>query len=132
MEIYFKRTGGFMGRSIMRMVDTAVLPHEKATALRTLVTQADFFELPSETAVSSSIADQFEYTVLIDDGKTHRHRIKRGDSTIPSTLWPLMRELTTLTHSEYGRAIDDIPIGDGGGDDNFSPAAVPHRPPLQP
>ncbi len=110
MEIYFKRTGGFMGRSIMGMVDTAVLPNEEAAALRTLVTQADFFELPSETAVSSSMADQFEYTVLIDDGKTHRHGIKRGDSTISSTLWPLMRELTTLMHSEYGRAIDDIPI----------------------
>ncbi len=110
MEIYFKRTGGFMGRSITKMVDTAVLPDEDAVALQTLVHQADFFDLPMETAVSPQVAvGQFEYTLLIDDGKTHRHRIKREDSAISPTLWPLVRELTTLSRSEYGSSCDNIP-----------------------
>ena len=114
MQIYFKRTGGFMGQSITRLVDTAVLPTKEAATIQTLINQADFFDLPTETATLSPPvfpnSDQFEYTLLIDDGSTHRrHTVKRCDDTVSDELWPLLRELTTLARSEHSRSIDNLP-----------------------
>lgn len=113
MQIYFQRTGGFMGQSITRVVDTAVLPTERAATLQTLVRQADFFDLPTDTTLSQPAfqnGDQFEYTLLIDDSNIHRrHTIKRCDDTVSDELWPLVRELTTLARSEHSRSIDSLP-----------------------
>lgn len=108
MQIYFKRTGGFMGQSIMRVVDTAVLPDETAVTLQTLVHQADFFALPTEAAAPPN-GDRFEYTLLIDDGNVQQHTVKRCDDTVSDTLWPLLRELTTLARTEHSRPIEDFP-----------------------
>jgi len=108
MQIYFKRTGGFMGQPIMRLVDTTALPDETAVTLQTLVHQADFFELPTETAVPPN-GDQFEYTLRIDDGKIQHHTVKRCDETVSDTLWPLLRELTTLARTEHSYPIEDFP-----------------------
>jgi len=113
MEIYFKRTGGFMGQSITRLVDTAVLSDEKADVLQTLIQQADFFDLPTDATLAQPAfqnSDQFEYTLLIDDSSIHRrHTVKRCDDTVSDALWPLLRELTTLAHSEHSRSIDNLP-----------------------
>ena len=113
MQIYFQRTGGFMGQSITRVVDTAVLPDEKAADLQTLVRQADFFDLPTDATLSQPVfqnSDQFEYTLLIDDSGIHRrHTVKRCDDTVSDALWPLLRELTTLARSEHSRSIDSLP-----------------------
>mgnify|MGYP001066760888 CR=1 FL=1 len=108
MQIYFKRTGGFMGQPIMRVVDTTVLPDETAVTLQTLVHQADFFELPTE-AIAPPNGDQFEYTLLIDDGSVHHHTVKRCDGSVSDKLWPLLRELTTLARTEHSRPIEDFP-----------------------
>ena len=114
MQIYFKRTGGFMGLPITRLVDTAVLPTKEETTIRMLINQADFFDLPTDAAVLSQPAfpnsDQFEYTLLIDDGNTRRrHTVKRCDDTVSDKLWPLLRELTTLARTEHSRSIDSLP-----------------------
>ena len=113
MQIYFKRTGGFMGQSIMRLVDTAVLPDEKAANLQSLVQQADFFDLPTNATLSSSgfqNRGQFEYTLLIDDRNIQRrHTVKRCDDTLSDELWPLVRELTLLARSEHSQTIDSLP-----------------------
>ena len=102
-----------MGQSITRVVDTAVLPTERAATLQTLVRQADFFDLPTDTTLSQPAfqnGDQFEYTLLIDDSNIHRrHTIKRCDDTVSDELWPLVRELTTLARSEHSRSIDSLP-----------------------
>ncbi len=113
MQIYFQRTGGFMGQSITRLVDTAVLPDEKAENLQTLVQQADFFGLPTDKTLPQPAfqnGDQFEYTLLIDDDHIHRrHTVKRCDDTVSDELWPLLRELTTLARSKDSQSIDHLP-----------------------
>lgn len=112
MQIYFKRTGGFMGQSITRVVDTAVLPNETAVNLQALVHQADFFDLPTDANSPNTDLQndgQFEYTLLINDGKSEHHKIKRCDDTVSDTLWPLLRELTTLARTEHSHPIEDFP-----------------------
>ena len=97
-----------MGQSITRVVDTTVLPDETAVNLQTLVHQADFFDLPTEVSIPQN-GDQFEYTLLIDDGDVQPHTVKRYDDTVSETLWPLLRELTTLARTEHSRPIEDFP-----------------------
>ena len=79
---------------ITTTIDTQSLAAEQASELKQLVASSGFFSLPP-TIPSSGGADQFTYTVTIDDqGRQHTVIVK--DGSIPPALQPLLQRLTGL------------------------------------
>jgi len=90
MKIEYERTGGFAGMRFATQVDTASLPRTDSDALRKLITESKFFDLPS--AIPSAGADGFMYKLTVEE-KRRRHTIEVGDSAIPESLRPLVERL---------------------------------------
>ncbi len=92
MQIYFERTGGFMGRRLTTVIDTETLPPEEAAEWQELVEAAGFFELPSQLEETGAAADQFHYrlSVTLDE---RQHTLEASESALPPALEPLLLRL---------------------------------------
>ena len=98
MKISFERTGGFAGMRMAITVDADSLPNPDATALRKLVTDADFFNLAVPSA-GKVIPDGFQYAITIEgDGK--QRTIQITDAAIPDKLRPLLEDLSARARSQ--------------------------------
>ncbi len=90
MRIQFERTGGFTGIPVSTTVDVDSLSPDEEAEVRKLVGEAGFFDLPAEVgAPSSRGADQFQYSVTIEEGD-RRHIVRTGDGSAPKALRPLL------------------------------------------
>ena len=94
MQIYFERSGGFMGILLKTSVDTADLATEEAQEIEQALDAAEFFDLPSNLDVQSE-ADRLIYklsVVTID----REHTALFTDESAPEELRPLLRQLTLM------------------------------------
>ncbi len=98
MRISFERTGGFTGIGVSSVIDTDQLDADAARDLKELVERSGFFALREENLAGGAGADQFQYTLSIEDeGRSHTLRI--GDESAASELASLLRRLTVLSRS---------------------------------
>ncbi len=94
MRIYFERTGGFLGNSLVTAVDMTSLSAEEAQSLQQLIDQTQFFELPTDLD-GKGMADAFQYTLTVED-TNRKHTVHTSDEAAPDELQPLIRRLTLL------------------------------------
>ena len=94
MQIYFERSGGFMGLHLRTAVDTSQLPASEAEEWEETLNAARFFELPSELR-SPSGGDHMIYKLTVITSE-QRHTALCTDEDIPDELWPLLRRLTIM------------------------------------
>ena len=92
--ITFKRSGGFVGTGLRRHLDLDELPSRNARALRHLIDQAEFFNIPENLIVKFN-PDEYQYTITVDAGFM-RHTVRTNDTTMPAALRPLVEELSSL------------------------------------
>jgi hypothetical protein len=75
MKVVLERSGGFVGRSVRRGLDTADLPADEADRLRALATDAvEHGAEPGAGTTTAAGADRFTYTLEVDrsDGRAVR------------------------------------------------------------
>lgn len=94
-KITFKRTGGFIGRGMRFELNLNALPISAVRNITRLVEEAQFFDLP-ENLVRNFQPDEYQYTITVDAGITN-HTVHTNDSTMPSSLRPLVRELSLMS-----------------------------------
>ena len=93
-KITFKRSGGFVGRGMKFELNLNSLPIGAVRNLTRLVEEAQFFDLP-ENLIKTFQPDEYQYTITVDAGITN-HTVRTNDSTMPSSLRPLIKELSML------------------------------------
>ena len=93
-KITFERSGGVLGQIINTTPDLDSLSSSESEHLLDLIQKADFFHIP-ENLVARSTVDEFLYTITVQAGAM-RHRVHISDTSMPESLRPLIRELTTL------------------------------------
>ncbi|HMB25522.1 MAG: protealysin inhibitor emfourin [Chloroflexota bacterium] len=92
--IAFKRAGGFVGQGMRFQLDLGQLPDGDARYLIQLIEQAEFFNLPENLIVKFN-PDEYQYTITIDVGILS-HTVRTNDTTMPTSLRPLVDELSSL------------------------------------
>jgi hypothetical protein len=93
-KITFKRSGGFIDRGMRFELNLNSLPISEVRNITRLVEEAQFFDLP-ENLVRNFQPDEYQYTITVDAGITY-HTVRTNDSTMPSSLRPLIKELSTI------------------------------------
>jgi hypothetical protein len=94
-KITFKRSGGFIGNGMRFELNLNALPISTVRNITRLVEQAQFFDLP-ENLTKNFQPDECQYTITVDAGITN-HTVHTNESTMPSSLRPLVRELSLLS-----------------------------------
>jgi hypothetical protein len=94
-KIMFKRSGGFIGQGMRFELNLNSMPISAVRNITRLVEEAQFFDLP-ENLIKNFKPDEYQYTITVDAGITY-HTVRTNDSTMPSSLRPLVRELSLLS-----------------------------------
>lgn len=97
-KISFKKSGGFIGQGTRFELNLNNMPISAVRNITRLVEEAQFFDLP-ENLIKSFKPDEFLYTITVDAGITN-HTVHTNDSTMPSSLRPLVRELSLLSAAQ--------------------------------
>ena len=92
--ITFKRCGGFVGKGMRFELRLDELPKEDARAWVHLIEQSGFFSIPENLIVKFN-PDEYQYTITVDAGVIY-HTVRTNDSTMPASLRPLVKELSSL------------------------------------
>jgi hypothetical protein len=92
--INFKRSGGVIGNELQLDLELDSLPEDEAQRLQKMIDESDFFNIPEDLAGRSTV-DEFQYEVAVDNGSEH-HAISTTDTTMPKSLFPLVKELTLM------------------------------------
>ena len=92
--ISFKRCGGFVGKGMRYELSLDQLPGSAAEMLRHLIDQSEFFNIPENLIVKFN-PDEYQYTITVDDG-WNIHTGRTNDTTLPTSLRPLVEELSAL------------------------------------
>ncbi len=93
--INFTRTGGAMGREISLNTDLESLPGPAAQRLNGLLTESNFFEVPT---ANNLMPRPDEYTITVTAGNS-MHTVRVTDSTMPESIRPLVEELIELARA---------------------------------
>jgi emfourin len=96
-KITFNRSGGFIGNNMNFELNLNALPISTVRNITRLVEQAQFFDLP-ENLIRNFQPDECQYTITVDAGITN-HTVHTNDSTMPSSLRPLVRQLSLMSAS---------------------------------
>ena len=99
-KISFKRSGGLMGQGLRFELNLNAMPISAVRNITRLVEQAQFFDLP-ENMVRNIQTAECQYTITVDAGITN-HTVHTDDSTMPSSLRPLVNELFLMSTSNQG------------------------------
>ena len=94
-KIMFKRSGGFIGQGLRFELNLNSMPISAVRNITRLVEEAQFFDLP-ENLIKNFKPDEYQYTITVDAGITY-HTVRTNDSTMPSSLRPLVKELSLLS-----------------------------------
>ncbi len=94
-RIKYERTGGFTGMRFHADFNPDDLPEDQSRPLLDLLDQMDFDELPGDLTGSSTMPDQFTYTITVITTQGERTMIL-GDSSAPDELQTLMRMLDRI------------------------------------
>jgi len=103
-KISFKRSGGFIGRGFRFELNLNNLPISTVRNITRLVEEAQFFDLP-ENLIKNFKPDEYQYTITVDAGITN-HTVRTNDSTMPSSLRPLVKELSLLGANAQNRTLE--------------------------
>jgi hypothetical protein len=76
------------------------MPISAVRNITRLVEEAQFFDLP-ENLIKNFRPDEYQYTITVDAGITN-HTVRTNDSTMPSSLRPLIKELSMLSAVQQG------------------------------
>ncbi len=95
--INFKRAGGTVGREITLNTDLDSLPGPAAQRLDGLLTESNFFEIPTANNLITR-PDEYEYTITVTAGNS-MHTVRVTDTTMPESLHPLIEELVELARA---------------------------------
>jgi len=95
MQIYFKRSGGFMGIPVQGEVDTSSLPADQAEIIESMLDEAQFFDLPSEPPAQTNAADRFTYELKVVRNNTE-HTVYFSEQDASVEINTLVRHLTTI------------------------------------
>jgi hypothetical protein len=101
-KISFKRSGGFMGRTMESDIDLNQMPEDEAQELQRLILETNFFNIP-QNLIAPSRHDEYEYTVTVDAGNSH-HTVHTTDSSAPENLRPLLEKLSSLAKEGNSRS----------------------------
>jgi len=91
MHVTIKRTGGFTGIPLTKIIDSANLPQQEAVRLYQMMAAADFFELPP-TIPSPPQPDRFHYQISVEQ-KGKKHSVTVGEAAVPANLKLLLNWL---------------------------------------
>lgn len=95
MKIYFKPEGGFAyfpGLNKPLELNSELLPAEEASHLRSLVNEAQFFNLPNQSTAPTRGADMKQYTIKVED-KDQEHWVQFTDAEVNPSLQNLVNYL---------------------------------------
>lgn len=88
MRIALERSGGFAGMLTSVSIDTTKLAPPEANQVKSLVEEAEFFQLP-EAITPAAPVDRFQYHLTVSD-KKRQHSVVVSESTMPGSLKPLV------------------------------------------
>ena len=94
--INFRRTGG-SGKEMTIDFDLSSIPQSSANRLQDLLTQANFFEIPTVNDLEVG-PDEYAYTITIVAGNS-LHTVHASDTMMPRSLRPFVEELTELAEA---------------------------------
>lgn len=106
MRVQFQVSGGiayFPGLAVPRTVDVDALGSEEVRALRKLVDDAGFFDLPARPPVPAGAADYHTYEITIED-EGRRHTAALVDPISEPSLQKLVARLRALIHAARDHA----------------------------
>ncbi len=98
-RITFQRSGGFTGRTISLTLNLDDLAADQATTLNGLLANADFFNLPADSA-KRPVPDEFIYVVTVENG-TQSHTVRTSDTAAPDSLRPLLDDLSLRARTKH-------------------------------
>ena len=98
-RITFERTGGFAGMHNVVNINPRDLPEEQAEALRELLNELDFDELPKQAMNNPSLPDQFTYHITIET-KQGEHSLVTGDTSAPEEMQELIQMLNRIARQQ--------------------------------
>lgn len=98
-RITFERTGGFAGMHHVVNINPRDLPEEQAEALRELLDELDFDELPKQAMNNPSLPDQFTYHITIET-KQGEHSLVTGDTSAPEAMQELIQMLNRIARQQ--------------------------------
>ena len=91
MQIYFERSGGFMGLHLKTAVESADLTVEEVEEWEQILATAGFFELPSRLE-SESGPDRLIYSLTVVTTE-REHTVQFSDEDAPEEIRPLLQQL---------------------------------------
>jgi hypothetical protein len=94
--INFKRTGG-SGKEMTMDFDLASIPEPASQRLQNLLTQSNFFEIPTVNDLMLG-PDEYAYTITVVAGNS-LHTVHVSDTSMPRSLRPFVEELTELARA---------------------------------
>lgn len=95
--INFRRAGGTIGREITFDVDLGSVPGPTAQRLHGLLTESNFFDIPTVNNLMAR-PDEYEYTITVIAGNS-LHTVHITDTAMPESIRPLVEELTELARA---------------------------------
>ena len=95
-RIKFERTGGFAGIRLAAEINVNELPDDEKTEIIEMFEKANFEELSEKIAGKMPVPDEFVYYIEVESGQ-QEHKIRAGESALPSDMEPLLRTLETIT-----------------------------------
>ena len=101
MRVFFQMTGGpgfFPGLGAPCTIDIERLGAEKGTALKHLVAETRFFELPARIPAPRGFMNSRTYEITIEEGG-RRHTVALSDPIIPQAMHDLIIRLRELAFS---------------------------------
>ncbi len=94
-RIKYERTGGFTGMRFHADFKPDELPEDQSRPLLDLLDKMDFDRLPDDIASSSTMPDQFTYTITVITTQGERTMVL-GDTSAPDEMQQLMRMLDRI------------------------------------
>jgi hypothetical protein len=94
MKVDYELTGGVTGMNRSVIVNTDSLPPNEAHQLKMLVSNSNFFDIPSKLPSPPGARDLLNHTITIEVGEEKSHTIQTNDITMPPELRPLVEYLT--------------------------------------
>jgi hypothetical protein len=85
MRISVIRTGGFTGIPVEISVDESELELDEAVEMHAAIEESRFFSLPTRLPDHSGGADQFSYTITVQD-EQNVHTVIASESALPEPL----------------------------------------------
>jgi hypothetical protein len=101
MRITLVRSGGITGMPVEVSIDEKDLPSDEMDEIDRAVHESGFFSLPTKLPDHSGGADQFNYTITVEDiGRAHT--VVGTESALPHPLGEIVQKLIQRSRGQQG------------------------------